>query len=233
MASAEQPILQRWTHRSEGTARSFIIPDGCRDLIHWSVPGKSSWWTLSHLQDGVAVADIPRGAVLVGYRLVPGAELPQGILAELGRCPLHDPDQAIARVVGAVRCDRRAMEALAAVAGLSRSVEAAAADLGVSRRTLERVLLRHTGRAPVFWSQLARARAAARLLVTGTRPVDAAFESGYSDQAHMTRSVQRWFGLPPREIPKHPNLAVQLSSPGYDAETGEQISTRYPSGSLT
>ncbi|TVQ95465.1 MAG: hypothetical protein EA403_17615 [Spirochaetaceae bacterium] len=163
------PILQRWTYRSADGSRSFIIPDGCRDLIHWRLPGEIPRWTLSHLQDGVMVADTPRDAVLVGYRLVPGAELPRGILAELARRPLDGPDQAIAGVVDAVRCDRRAMEALAAVAELSLSVEAAAAELGVSRRTLERVLLRHTGRAPVLWSQLARARAAATAEQISTR----------------------------------------------------------------
>ena len=233
MASAEQPILQRWTHRSEGTARSVIIPDECRDLIHWSVPGKRPWWTLSHLQDGVVVADIPRGAVLVGYRLAPGAQLPQRVFDDLERCPADDPDRTIVRVIDEVRCNPRVVEALAAVAELSQTVETAAADLGVSRRTLERVLLLHTGRAPVFWSQLARVRAAARLLVAGMRLADAALETGYSDQAHMTRAVGRWFGVRPTDLPRHQNLAAQLSSPGYDAATGEQISTRYPSGSLT
>lgn len=233
MAPVDQPILQRWTYQSAGTARSFIIPDGCRDLIHWSIPGKKPHWTYSHLQDGVAIVDIPHGAALVGYRLFPGAQLPQRVFDDLERCSAIDPDHTITRVIDKVRCDPRAVEALAAVADLSQTIETAAADLGVSRRTLERVLLRHTGRAPVFWSQLARVRAAARLLIAGTRFIDAAFETGYSDQAHMTRAVGRWFGVRPTVLPRHSNLAAQLSNPGYDAATGEQISTRYPSTSLT
>ena len=94
-------------------------------------------------------------------------------------------------------------------------------------------MARYTGRSPVFWSQLARVRAAARSLVQEVRPPEAAYKHGYSDQAHLSRSIHRWFDVSPTELVRRRDLAGQLFVPGYDATTGEQISTKYPSGSPT
>jgi len=65
----------------------------------------------------------------------------------------------------------------------------------------------------------------------GTEPLETAYEMGYADQAHFSRSVRRWFGVRPSELMRRPDLSQQLFSPGYDAVTGEQITTRQPSGS--
>jgi AraC-like DNA-binding protein len=226
LPSANRLILERWAHTSTDAALRFIVPDGCQDLICWSVPGEKPKWTLSHLQDGIMTAHIPQGAELVGYRFAPGTELPEAALKELLRDLGEDPDFTIAGVSDAVRCDSRVAEVLSAVAELSLSIEGTAGFLGVSRRTLERLLLRHTGKPPVFWSQLARVRAAARALVSGIDPAELAYQVGYSDQAHMSRAVRRWFGVSPSEVLKRPDLTEQLHVPGYDAATGEQISTR-------
>ncbi|TVR93223.1 MAG: AraC family transcriptional regulator [Spirochaetaceae bacterium] len=199
-SSADRLILERWTYKSTDATLRFIVPDGCQDLIHWSIPGEKPRWTLSHLQDGLMTAHIPQGAELVGYRFAPGTELPEAALNELAHEPGEDPDFTITKVLDAVSCDSRVAEALLSVAELSLSIENTAGSLGVSRRTLERLLLRYTGRPPVFWSQLARVRAAARALVSGIDPVELAYQVGYSDQAHMSRAVKRWFGVSPSEV---------------------------------
>ncbi len=224
--TAETPILERWTFRAPDTTVRAIVPDGCQDLIHWSVPGERPRWSLSHLQDGIMTAAIPQGAELVGYRFVPGAQLPESALHSLLCDRSDDPDFTIARVTDAVVCDRQVTDALRAVAELPASVEKTAGALGVSRRTLERLLLRHTGKPPVFWSQLARVRAAARAVFAGHPQAELAYEAGYSDQAHMSRAVRRWFGVSPTELLHRPDLTEQLFVPGYDSATGEQISTR-------
>ncbi len=224
--STGTPILERWTYRSPDTIPRFIIPDGCQDLIHWSVPGERPRWSLSLLQDGIMTAGIPQGAELVGYRFVPGTELPKPALQNLMHDRSEDPDFTIIRVADAVVCDLRVTEALSAIAELPVSVEETAGALGVSRRTLERLLRRHTGRSPVFWSQLARVRAAARAVVAGHSQAELAYKVGYSDQAHMSRAVRRWFGVSPTKLIHRPDLTEQLFVPGYDAATGEQISTR-------
>ncbi|MCA1755086.1 MAG: helix-turn-helix domain-containing protein [Spirochaeta sp.] len=50
-------------------------------------------------------------------------------------------------------------------------------------------------------------------------PTELAYQVGYSDQAHMSRAVKRWFGVSPSEVLKRPDLAEQLHVPGYDAAT--------------
>jgi AraC-like DNA-binding protein len=204
----------------------MIIPDGCQDLLYWVVPGMRPRWTVSHLQAGVMAVRIPQGATIVGFRFAPGTELPERVRSELMERPGDDPDHTLDAVMESIGYDQRVAESLAAVAELGTGVEDAARSLGVSRRTLERLLARHTGRAPVFWSQLARVRAAARVLVSGGDPPETAYETGYADQAHLSRSVRRWFGVSPTELLSRDDLTAQLMVPGYDAPTGEQISTR-------
>ncbi|MCK4511347.1 helix-turn-helix transcriptional regulator, partial [bacterium] len=70
--------------------------------------------------------------------------------------------------------------------------------LGMSERTLRRRITAATGGSPQFWVGLHRARLAGRTTVLTDDPiVDIAFAVGYSDQAHMTREMRRWFGTTP------------------------------------
>lgn len=212
-------ILERWMYRCEATTDRYIVPDGCRDLLYWIEPGRPPRWSLSHLQEGVMPVRIPEGTTIVGYRLVPGTELAGRVLTRLTHNSSEDPDHAIAGVLEDVRCDRRVAEALSAIATVSVRVDEAADLLGTSRRTLERVLVRHTGKPPVFWSQLARVRMAARALLSGANAVETAYEAGFSDQAHLSRSIRRWLGVTPTQLVRRPDLAEQLDVPGYDAAT--------------
>ena len=224
--AATNPILQRWVYHCSHTGDRFIVPDGCRDLLHFSTPGERPRWSLSPLQSGVMAARLTEGTTVVGYRLVPGVELPEAVLPHLLDAAEDDPDHSVTRVLDDVRLDPRAGEALATVAALSMTVAGAAGAIGASRRTLERLPVRHTGNPPVFWSQLARVRAVARALARGAEPLETAYEMRYADQAHLSRSVRRWFGVSRSELVRRPDLSQQLFSPGYDAVTGEQISTR-------
>lgn len=226
-------ILQRWTYHSHAEATLSILPDGCRDLLYWIIPGRDPFWTVSPLQRTAMTAAMGRETRLVGYRLSPGVEVSDRVLSELGAHSGDDPDESVSRILGLIGRDRRVEEALSAVATLPASVADVALLLGVSARTLERLLLGRTGATPVFWTQLVRVRAAARYLAAGERFVEVALRAGYADQAHLSRSVRRWFGVSPGELVHRSDLVNQLASPGYDAVTGEQISTRYPSGSLT
>lgn len=70
-----------------------------------------------------------------------------------------------------------------------------ATELGVSTRTLQRVVNKHTGKSPHFWFSVARVRRAARRLREFDRLTDAEAAFGFSNQAHMAREVVRWFGV--------------------------------------
>lgn len=69
-----------------------------------------------------------------------------------------------------------------------------------SMRTVRRRFLQATGLTPVSIRQIERARRATTLLQNGISILDAVHEAGYSDQPHMTRSLQRFIGQTPAQI---------------------------------
>ena len=69
-----------------------------------------------------------------------------------------------------------------------------------SRRTDQRHVLRATGMTSATIRQIRRARRATTLLRRGAAIVDVAYDAGYCDQAHLTRSLQRFVGQTPGQI---------------------------------
>jgi AraC-like DNA-binding protein len=70
----------------------------------------------------------------------------------------------------------------------------------VSTRTLQRRVARATGLTRRAIRQIARAEQAVEALGRGLSPRDAAAQLGYADQAHLTRSLQRFIGQTPAHI---------------------------------
>ena len=71
---------------------------------------------------------------------------------------------------------------------------------GVSTRTEQRRVLQITGLTRGAIYQVERARWATLLLRRGPPILDVVHEAGYYDQAHLTRSLQRFIGLSPARI---------------------------------
>ena len=71
---------------------------------------------------------------------------------------------------------------------------------GRSRRTDQRRVLRATGMTHATIRQIRRARRATMLLRAGAALVDVAYDAGYYDQAHLTRSLRRFVGQTPAAI---------------------------------
>jgi AraC-like DNA-binding protein len=71
---------------------------------------------------------------------------------------------------------------------------------GVSTRTEQRRVLQITGLTRGAIYQIERARRATLLLRRGPPILDVVHEAGYYDQAHLTRSLQRFIGLSPARI---------------------------------
>jgi methylphosphotriester-DNA--protein-cysteine methyltransferase len=74
------------------------------------------------------------------------------------------------------------------------------AAASIPSRTLQRRFLAATGLSQQTVRQIHRARTALDLLRSGTTILDTVAQLGYSDQAHLTRSLTRWIGLTPASL---------------------------------
>ena len=70
----------------------------------------------------------------------------------------------------------------------------------LSLRSSQRLFLRATGITSAAYRQIERARHATTLLKEGISIVDAVHIAGYFDQAHLTRSLNRFIGQTPSKI---------------------------------
>jgi AraC-like DNA-binding protein len=70
----------------------------------------------------------------------------------------------------------------------------------LSRRTVERRVKGATGLSLGTIRQIERAHQATNLLEQGLPILDAVVQTGYADQAHLTRSVKRFIGQTPAQI---------------------------------
>ncbi len=73
-------------------------------------------------------------------------------------------------------------------------------DEAMNTRTAQRHFLHATGMSHTALKQIDRARRATLLLREGLPPSDVAYEAGYFDQAHLTRSLRKLIGVTPRGI---------------------------------
>ena len=72
--------------------------------------------------------------------------------------------------------------------------------LSLSDRSLQRRFIRATGQTYGAIRQVARAQRAADLLGQGVSILEVVDREGFSDQAHLTRSLKRFLGKTPRAI---------------------------------
>ncbi|WP_225725116.1 MULTISPECIES: AraC family transcriptional regulator [unclassified Nocardia] len=77
------------------------------------------------------------------------------------------------------------------------SMDDLVAASGASRFALYRAFRANYGLAPSDYQRLLRLRAARRLLIAGRPVSEAAIESGFADQAHLTRWFRRCYGITP------------------------------------
>ena len=76
-------------------------------------------------------------------------------------------------------------------------------DTGLSKSTLLRAFIKSKGITPYRYLETIRINKAKALLRKGMQPIDAAMQTGFSDQSHFTNYFNRFIGLAPgvyREI---------------------------------
>lgn len=223
-------VLDIWHAEPQGDGDYTILPDGCCDIIVAARKGAAPQLIKSTLACTPARAQLARFYRLTGYRLAPGTKMDMSRLAQ--EIDQIDPDRNCADAIRNIAArDNVLADAIGRLELKSENVAEIAADLGLRSRSLQRLFAREGLPAPVFWLQLARARRSA-LAVLQDRPLaDISCAEGYADQAHMSRAFKRFFGVSPKELGRTEALAEQITQSGL--ATGEQISTKLPSGSLT
>ena len=214
-AALPETALELWCFAAREAMAVEVPPDGCRDLIVVAPRGRAPACFVSSLAGTTEAHVFAPGDRAMGVRLRPGAQFDERALPALlqahGR---FDEGDLLAAVGAAARLDARVGEALDCLRE-APSLPVAQARLGVSARSLERLLSGHTQRGPLWWRNLARARHCARALTGATPLAELAVDHGYADQAHMTRDLRRWFGVTPTRLRATPALIATLAAPAY------------------
>lgn len=170
-------------------------------------------WTVTAVDSAPRRVESQQNERFSGYRLRPGTVVDQlELLAwvEKGNCA-----DIVAVISACTYIDDDVEEALAYLSNGRASIDQTSRSIGVSTRTLQRKIKAVTGKTPIFWSNLARARKSIKALATDQPLAHIAFENGYADQAHLTREVHKWFGRPPMQIRQNPSAIEQIIDTGY------------------
>jgi AraC-like DNA-binding protein len=89
-------------------------------------------------------------------------------------------------------------------------------------RTLRHHFLQSTGLTQAYLRQQKRAQHAVTLLEQGMSILDTVFETGYFDQAHMTRSLKQFIGYTPAQIARRSILPQDVPDAELDFCTASQ-----------
>lgn len=208
-------LLAVWQSAPKTDTTATVIPDGCRDLIVRLSPGERPHWFVSSLEDHTYTVSIEAGVFMKGFRLQPGVRIDEARLLASVQHRQFDFEDLCCRISSFVRLSAPVVDALDCLASDVGSVARAARQLGVSQRSLQRLLARETGRSPAYWMLLARVRKSARSVREPIPLAEIAAMHGYADQAHMSREHKRWLNVSPSKLRCGFKVLDQLSEPGY------------------
>jgi AraC-like DNA-binding protein len=214
--------FQAWHHRVEGAEVSPVFPDGCRDVLIIAAAGAPDRVVLTEFDVCPRYVSLPAGTKIAGYRLRPGAAVDRLVLEAIAKNRAAVDDI----LFNAVRAADETDEAILALTLPGATLGTVSRSLGVSVRTMQRRFRELGLPPPDYWRLLARARRAVALLASTVPLAEIAGDSGYSDQAHMTREFVRWFGQTPSRVRQDAGLLDLLRQPALGNWTGEQSSTR-------
>lgn len=210
--------LLSWSSRPKANVNYTVLPDGCRDLIFKQLAGKRPSWYISPLFDQAESIELYAESQSIGFRFRPGTIVDEaGLLSVIKQGGFY-PDEVEELIAEFTYLDSNVEQALACILNRLDSVTHIANELGVSPRTLQRHLVKHTGKSPSYWLRLMRARSAAKASIevsgsTGSQLSQIAYQFGYSDQAHMSREFQAWFKTSPAKLGLNADYREQIIKP--------------------
>ena len=209
-------LLEEWSFTAGSAEWTTVFPDGCRDVIMCQPRGAAPFVFATELDDIPRRVAVEPGDRFVGFRLQPGV----GVKGNLSRlAPRADAEEMDWAVLQEALVESPQIHDALTALKYAASTSEAARRAGVSTRTLQRLVVTGTGRAPSWWRRLARVRRSAALLAaTGAMQAelaDAAIDAGFSDQAHMTREFRRWLGVTPGQVRRGLPVADVIRAKGY------------------
>lgn len=209
-------LLSIWDASSKSDSSCIVVPDGCHDLIMIQPKQKKAQWFISSLFDQARVVSIKAESRILGFRMKPGTNINEkNLLASISGSNI-EVDEILSRLDCFARRKNSVDEALNCLASGIKSVHHAAKQIGVSQRTLQRLLIQETKRPPIYWIMLARVRKAARAISQPITYAEIADMYGYADQPHLCRAFKLWFNVSPSEFRRSPNIFQQIHDIGYD-----------------
>lgn len=209
-------VIEHWQSYTAVDQQFLILPDGCRDIIYQQPLSQAPQWFITELQLSRKTIASRRGTDFFGLRLKPGVIIKneQRLIKQLQSQEI-DSETLFNCLEDNCEYSSQIDESLRCIAEYPLCVVDCAKQLGVSSRTLQRLVLKHTQQPPSYWLMLARARKCARALSSMDSLAELALEYHFSDQAHMTREFQRLFQATPLQMKKSPELTEQLTAKAF------------------
>lgn len=227
-------IISVWSTRA-AEARIAVWPDGCRDIVAIADPDQPTKVICTGLDSSVRHVACKVGTRFFGIRVAPGVSFPwdgdnpanknfdvavselDKMLTSRIRRVDQEPDRTLELLEKvAQRWAIPAPHWIAEYLRLLWSGEGGSCAAGrFSERSFRRHLVQITGAPPRYWQGLARARHVAREIVLGNgRLADIAAKYEFSDQAHMSREIKRWFDCSPMMLRRNrEQVTARLTAP--------------------
>jgi AraC-like DNA-binding protein len=225
---SDSPYVERiWRSRSRQGGVFLSMAESSIELVFTRLPGFSAVtlrgpvsrggpiecppqgeWLAIRFRLGTYLPQVPT-ASLIDHRNVQLPMLPNGRFWFSGQAweiPSYDnAEDFVVRL------------AHARVIALSHATDAAIErdHSRMNQRSMQRHFRRVTGMTVSNYQQIERARHAAALLMDGSSVLDATFDAGYFDQAHLTRSVRHLIGTTPARLARErPQLSFSYKEKG-------------------
>ena len=209
---SDSPFIERvWRSHSERAGTFTSVAESHHEMVVSRVRGRK-FLTLRGPETRATSADCPADGEWIGIRFTLGTFLPQHPANTL----IDRQDERVPDLSGRFRLDgfdweypsfdnAEAFVRLLVQRGVIARDQAVAEALQgdprvLSRRTTQRHFVKAAGVTHARFSQIERARHATRLLKEGVSILDAVHESGYFDQAHLTRSLGHYIGQTPAGV---------------------------------
>jgi len=164
-------LLSVWSSSCDVGISTTVLPDGCRDVILKVVEKERPKWFVSPLFDQSKNIYVEGNSRIVGFRMRPSVQFNEKELINHLTSKNIVTDEVQSLLDDFTSLDLSVSEALDCLASDITSIKQASVRLGVSLRTLQRLIINKTGRTPGYWFQLARVRKAAKDLGSASSAV--------------------------------------------------------------